>query len=124
VIASGSALALLFEIARESVGVLPFSQILLQKPMTVLSLQDLDLSIPEDVNGELLDILTTLANDTDRHKARKERTKQRATFRDLLRSIEVPLFFSFFFFLSLPCPCFLPWHSSSSLLSNAEKVPP
>jgi len=57
--------------------------------------QELEVPVTDESYDELLDTLKSLAKDTDRHKGKKERSRQKSTFRDILRSMEVSCFLSF-----------------------------
>lgn len=46
--------------------------------------------------SNLCESLKHLATDGSKHRAKKDRRQQRSTFRDVLRSIEVKIFFFFF----------------------------
>ena len=53
---------------------------------------ELGRDIDEDFVGEengLCDLLKELATDGNKHKAKKDRRVQRASFRDILRAVEV-----------------------------------
>jgi len=66
-IASGIAIALIFEI---------------------LVFDEIQIEMNEETRESLMSTLTDLANDSNRHKAKKERSKQRSVFRDILKTIQ------------------------------------
>lgn len=71
--------------------------------------RETDENFEGDENG-LCDLLKELATDSDKHKAKKDLRQQRSSFRDVMRAIEVILYFMFHKFVNMLLPplwCFL-----------------
>ena len=79
-IATGETLALVYELAREA-------NVKFQGPVSTL-----------------YSLLRDLANESGRHKGKREKKQQKASFRDFLKSVEVlKFFFLILFLLKLVC---------------------
>lgn len=71
-LSAGEALALIFELGRES-----------------------DDQFADDAIDDIVEILKKLAKDSNKHRAKRDKKVQRATFRDILNYIEVSTIKSF-----------------------------